>query len=60
MDPADINAAIDGNPGSAFDLVRIAQDVDQATAQLISEAGFQLPGVEIAVEARRAVHGRAR
>ena len=29
------------------------------TAQLISEAGFELPGVEVAVEARRAVHRRA-
>jgi len=27
MDPADINASIDENPGSRFDLVRIAQDV---------------------------------
>ncbi len=53
VDPAEINSTIDGNPGSAFDLVRIAQDVDQATAQLISEAGFELPGVEVAVEARR-------
>ena len=46
-------AAIDSNPGSAFDLVRVAQDVDKRTAQLISEAGFDLPGVEVAVEARR-------
>ena len=53
MDPADINATIDGNPGSAFDLVRIAQDVDRRTAQLISEAGFELPGVDVVVEARR-------
>jgi penicillin-binding protein 2 len=53
MDPADINATIDGNPGSAFDLVRVAQDVDRATAQLISEAGYELPGIEVAVEARR-------
>jgi penicillin-binding protein 2 len=53
MDPAEINATIDGNPGSAFDLVRIAQDVDRKTAQLISEAGFDLPGVEVGVEARR-------
>ena len=53
MDPAEINATIDGNPGSAFDLVRIAQDVDRQTAQLISEAGFELPGVDVAVEARR-------
>ncbi len=53
IDPAEIQAAIDGNPGSAFDLVRVAQDVDRAKAQLISEASFDLPGVEVAVEARR-------
>lgn len=53
MDPADINTAIDGNPGSAFDLVRVAQDVDRKTAQLISEAGYDLPGVKVVVEARR-------
>ena len=53
LDASDINATIDGNPGSAFDLVRIAQDVDQATANLISEAGWELPGVEVVVEARR-------
>ena len=53
IDPAEIHAAIDGNPGSAFDLVRVAQDVDRAKAQLISEASFDLPGVEVAVEARR-------
>ena len=50
---ADINAAIDGNPGSRFDLVRIAQDVPKETANLIAEAGFDLPGVEVVVEARR-------
>ena len=53
MDPSDINASIDANPGSAFDLVRIAQDVDESTARLISETGDALPGVEVAVEARR-------
>ena len=53
VDPSEIHGAIDSNPGSAFDLVRVAQDVEQATAQLISEAGFDLPGVEVAVEARR-------
>jgi penicillin-binding protein 2 len=53
IDAAEINATIDSNPGSNFDLVRIAGDVDEATALLISEAGFELPGVEIAVEARR-------
>ena len=33
--------------------MRVAQDVDQATVNLISEAGFQLPGVVVVVEARR-------
>ena len=50
---ADINASIDGNPGSRFDLVRIAQDVPKETANLIAEAGFELPGVEVVVETRR-------
>jgi len=53
MPSAEINATIDSNPGSAFDLVRIAGDVNENTARLISEAGFDLPGVEVAVEARR-------
>ncbi len=53
MDAAEINATIDSNPGSSFDLVRIAGDVDENTARLIAEAGFDLPGVQIAVEARR-------
>jgi cell division protein FtsI/penicillin-binding protein 2 len=53
MTTAEINATIDGNPGSAFDLVRIARDVDEQTARLISEAGFDLPGVEVVIEARR-------
>jgi penicillin-binding protein 2 len=53
IDPAEINAAIDSNPGSSFDLVRIADDIDENTARLISESSTQLPGVEIAVEARR-------
>ena len=49
----EINAAIDGNPGSRFDPVRVAQDVPKETANLIAEAGFELPGVEVVVEARR-------
>ncbi len=53
MDPADINGAIDSNPGSRFDLVRVATDVPDATARLLAEAGDALPGVEVAVEARR-------
>ncbi len=53
MDPAEINATIDGSPGSNFDLVRIKGDVDENTARLIAEASFELPGVQVAVEARR-------
>jgi penicillin-binding protein 2 len=53
MNVGDINAAIDGNPGSSFDLVRIASDVPEATANLISESGDSLPGVEVDTEARR-------
>jgi penicillin-binding protein 2 len=50
---ADINAAIDGNPGSTFDAVRVAQDVPKEKANIIAEAGFELPGVEVVIEARR-------
>jgi len=53
MDPADINAAIDGNPGSTFDLVRIASGVPVATANLIAEEHLELPGVQVAVDAQR-------
>jgi len=49
----DINRAIDSNPGSRFDLVRIAFDVPEATARLISEEHLNLPGVEVVVEAHR-------
>lgn len=53
MQPSDVLTTIDSNPGSRFDLVRIAQDVPEETARLISESGFDLPGVEVAVETRR-------
>jgi penicillin-binding protein 2 len=53
MATADINSTIDGNPGSTFDLVRIATDVNENTARLISEAGTDLPGVQVSVDARR-------
>jgi penicillin-binding protein 2 len=53
IDAADINMTIDSNPGSRFDLVRIAQDVPIATANLIAEERLQLPGVEVAVESKR-------
>src|SRR4029079_15029594 len=44
---------IDGSPGSRFDAVRVATDVPKQTASLIAEASFELPGGEVAVEARR-------
>ncbi len=53
LDPADVTATIDGNPGSRFDLVRIAQDVPVAKADLIAEEHLGLPGVEVAVESKR-------
>lgn len=51
--PADINVAIDSNPGSRFDLVRVAADVDPRVANFISESRLDLPGVEVVVESRR-------
>src|SRR4051795_2741992 len=53
MNAADINGAIDSNPGSRFDLVRVATDVPDATARLLAEAGAKLPGGEGGIEARR-------
>jgi penicillin-binding protein 2 len=50
---ADINEAIDRNPGSRFDLVRIATDVPETTARLIAEEHLTLPGVQVDAEARR-------
>ncbi len=53
IEPATINETIDANPGSRFDLVRIARDVPLDIARVISEARLDLPGVEVEVEARR-------
>ena len=53
VDPAEINVAIDSNPGSRFDLVRVAADVDPKVANLIAESSQDLPGVQIVVETRR-------
>lgn len=53
LEAADINVAIDSNPGSRFDLVRIASDVNPNVANFISESRLDLPGVEVVVESRR-------
>jgi len=52
-DPTDINVAIDSNPGSRYDLVRVASDVDPTVADFIAESSQDLPGVEVVVETRR-------
>jgi penicillin-binding protein 2 len=52
-DPVDINETIDLNPGSNFDLVRVAQDVPETTARVIAESPDRLPGVQVVVESRR-------
>ncbi len=54
LDPTDINLAIDSNPGSRFDLVRVASDVDPDVASFIAESSSDLPGVQIVVDTRRA------
>ena len=53
MDPADINAAIDSNPGSRYDSVRVAQNVSPTVASFVSEAKDDLPGVDVVVETQR-------
>ncbi len=53
MSTADINETIDRNPGSRFDQVRIAADVPENIARVIAEEHLTLPGVTVAVEARR-------
>ena len=53
MEPSDILATLDSAPGSRFDPVRIAQDVPEETAHLVSESTAELPGVRVVVETRR-------
>lgn len=50
----DILTTLDSAPGSRFDPVRIAQDVPEETARVVSESSADLPGVEVVVETRRA------
>ena len=49
----DILATLDSAPGSRFDPVRIAQDVPEDVARIVSESSAQLPGVRVVVETRR-------
>lgn len=52
-DPSDLLATLDVAPGNLFDPVRVAQDVPEATARVISESADQLPGVSVVVDTRR-------
>ena len=53
VDPADITVALDSTPGSRYDLVRVAQDVDPEVAAFLAESSTELPGVQVVVETRR-------
>jgi penicillin-binding protein 2 len=53
MDASDILSTLDSAPGSRFDPVRVAQDVPQDAARIISESSSELPGVQVVVETRR-------
>ena len=53
MEASDILATLDSATGSRFDPVRIAQDVPEETARIVSESSDALPGVRVVVETRR-------
>ena len=53
MDPTDINVAIDSNPGSRYDIVRVAQDVDPTSPASSPRPGTSCPGVQVVVETQR-------
>jgi penicillin-binding protein 2 len=53
IDASGILATLDTAPGSRFDAVRIASDVQEETARLVAESSDELPGVQVVVETRR-------
>lgn len=53
MQPSDILATLDSATGNRFDPVRVAQDVPEDVARLISESASDLPGVQVVIETRR-------
>ena len=50
---ADILATVDSSTGSRFEPVRVAREVPETTARMISESAADLPGVEVVIETRR-------
>ncbi len=53
LDPSEILTTLDTAPGSRFDPVRIAEDVPENIARIVSESVDDLPGVHVNVETRR-------
>ena len=53
MPPSEILTTLDSAPGSRFDPVRVAQDVPEKIARIVSESVDELPGVQVKVETRR-------
>jgi penicillin-binding protein 2 len=53
IEASDIISMLDSAGGSRFDAVRIAGDVPEDVARVISESSAELPGVRVVVETRR-------
>ncbi len=53
MEPSKILTTLDSAPGSRFEPVRVAQDVPEKIARIVSESVDELPGVDVSVETRR-------
>ena len=53
MPSSEILTTLDSASGSRFDPVRVAQDVPERIARIVSESVDELPGVQVKVETRR-------
>ena len=53
MEPSEILTTLDSAPGSRFDPVRVAQDVPEKIARIVSESVDELPGVDVSVDTLR-------
>ncbi len=53
MEPSEILTTLDSAPGSRFEPVRVAQDIPEKIARIVSESVEELPGVHVSVETRR-------
>ena len=57
MQASEILTILDSAPGSRFEPVRVAQDVPEKIARIVSESVEELPGVHVSVETRRECSG---